>query len=270
MAPPGRRELAFALAERAATPAEYHGLGKWAPVWMRLIVVKDGAALRRRGGRPVPEWGVGFAFPGVNTVVIRADALDPGGALRHEMAHLALHAHIRGRVPLWLDEGYAVVAANESGRMLTLQLNLVVATRGVGDLGQLDRALRASEVEAQSGYALAGSAVSHLMRLQPTGSLDRLFDRLAAGVPFEAALLEVSGYDLAQFERSWRADIRRRYGVFVWLAAGGWVALVAALVVVAGIYRRRRDAPRREALNIGWPMPEPEEVPQLDQRQPDK
>ena len=236
-------------------------------------MVKDGAALRRRGGRPVPEWGVGFAFPGVNTIIIRADALDPSGALRHELAHLALHWKIRGRVPLWFDEGYAVVAAREFGRMLALQLNLAVATRGVKDLGQLNQALRAGEREAQAGYALAGSAVSHLIRLQPTRTLDRLLNRLAEGIPFEAALLEVSGYNLAQFERSWREDIRSRYGLIVWFAAGGWVALVAALVVGAGIYRRRRDAPRREALNVGWPMPDPDldhDVgPQLDQRQPD-
>lgn len=269
IAPPDLRPLGFALAEQAAVPIEFPGIGLWVPERLRLIVVESGASLRRAGGRPVPSWGVGYAFPRSSTIVIRADAIDPAGALRHELAHLALHARIQGRVPLWFDEGYAVVAAREFGRWLGLELNLAVATRGVGDLAALDRALRGAAPEAQTAYALAGSAVGHLIQLQPTGSLDRFVARLADGVGFEPALREVTGYDLAEFERSWQRELKRRYGLLVWVAAGGWLALTALAVALGVWYRRRREGPRRRALDLGWPLPGPGDGSQLDQRQSD-
>ncbi len=245
-------------------PIELPGIGRWEPDSLRLVVVDDAEALGTVSGGRAPPWGVGFALPATRTVMIRADALDPAGALRHELAHLGLHARIEGRVPLWFDEGYAVVAANEFGRMLALQLNLAVATKGVEGLRELDRGLRAGPGEAQTAYALAGSAVAHVLFLQPTGSLDKLIGRLEAGEGFGAALLATTGYDLDAFERSWRRQVRRRYGLFVWLIAGGWWALAGFGLVGFAALKRKRDRPRRAALDEGWPLPDLEEVDMLD------
>jgi hypothetical protein len=53
-------------------------------------------------------------------------------------------------------------------------------------------------------------------------------------------------------EIAWQRDVRRRYGWIVWLTAGGFWLLVALLVVAAAWLRRRRDRPRRAALDAGW------------------
>lgn len=258
------RGVGFALAEQAAVPVELPGIGRWDPDSLQLFVVDDAEALRTVSRGRAPSWGVGFALPATGTIMIRADAIDPAGALRHELAHLGLHSRIASRVPLWFDEGYAVVAANEFGRMLTLQLNLAVAIRGVGGLRELDRALRAGPGEAEAAYALAGSAVAHVLLLQPSASLDKLIGRLEAGEGFDTALLSTTGYDLPAFERSWRRQVRRRYGLFVWLMAGGWWALAGFGLVGFAALKRRRDAPRRAALDEGWPLPDTEEMDMLD------
>jgi hypothetical protein len=257
-APAERLDLAVALAEHADRPIMFPGLGSWRPNSLRLVVAGDGNAFRRLGRGRVPEWGMGLAFPRSGTVVIRADAPDPRAALRHELAHLALHDHIRSRVPLWFDEGYAVVAAGEFGRLQALELNLAVVRGAVPDLRALDAALRRGAGEAEAAYALAGSAVLHLLRLQPDGSLAPLLRHLAAGEPFDAAVSAVSGYDLSSFDRSWRQAVRRRYGWLVWFVAGGLWATAAVAVVALVLLRRHRDRPRRAALDEGWTVP-PEE-----------
>jgi len=43
---------------------------------------------------------------------------------------------------------------------------------------------------------------------------------------------------------------------------------MAALVVLASWYRRRRDVPRRLALDQGWPLPPEPEEPPLDEAGP--
>lgn len=270
VAPPTRTNLALALAEAADRAATWPGLGRREPSPLRLILVEGSDAFGASVPGRVPGWGAGLALPGARTIVIRADGGgDPFQTLRHELAHLALHEAVRVRLPLWFSEGYAVIAAGEFGRMQALRLNLALAGGRVPTFRQLDRELRATQLEAQQAYALAGTAVAYLARRHPQGSLDALIGHLERGVRFDEAVLLATGLPLAQFEIAWQRDTKRRYGLVVWLVAGGGWLIAGVLLIVGIILRRRRDRPRRAALDIGWPLPPPEEadpVPELDQR----
>lgn len=260
--------LAIGLAEEAGTAREWYGLGRREPGPLRLIVVRGGPPLDSVMQGRGPSWGAGFALPGARTIVIRVDAGDPHAILRHELAHLALHEAVRVRVPLWFDEGYAALAAGEWDRLDILQINLAVARGAVPGFFELDRALRANETTAQTAYALAASAVAMLARRHPDHSLVPLLNRLAAGEGFDAAVLATTGSRLASFEEEWQKDVRSRYGLVVWAVAGGFWLIVAGAVIWAYWLRRRRDRPRRLALDQGWTVaPEPEAEP-LDEAGP--
>lgn len=248
--------LAISLAEEADAPRTWSGLGRMVPGQIRLIVVRgEGAADSMVRGR-TPSWGAGFALPGARTIVIRADKGDPRQTLMHELAHFALHDAVRTRVPLWFDEGYAAVAAGEWDRIDALRLNLTVARGNVPDFDQLDRALRGGESTAQAAYALAASAVAMLARRHPDHSLAPLLDRLKSGEGFGPAVLATTGSPLGRFEVEWRKDVRRRYGLLVWFAAGGMWLVLSGIVLLGGWLRRRRDRPRRAALDDGWVVEE--------------
>jgi hypothetical protein len=254
----GDLNLAIALAEESDTPRTWYGLAPASPGPIRLIVVRGTAQLdslmRGRG----PAWGAGFAMPGARTIVIRADRGNPRQTLRHELAHFALHDAIAVRVPLWFDEGYAAIAAGEWDRLDGLRLNLTVARGRVPNFYELDRALRAGESTAEAAYALAASAVAMIARRHPGHSLEPLLTRLAGGESFDAALLATTGSTPGRFEVEWQKDVRKRYGLLVWVAAGGLWLFVAFGVILAAWLRRRRDRPRRAALDQGWVV-EPEE-----------
>jgi len=258
LAPRAVMTLGLALAEQADRARDWPGIGRREPGPIRLMVAPDSVAFARIAGGRVPGWGVGLAMPRGRAIVVRADAPDPAAALRHELAHLALHAAVRGRVPLWFDEGYAVIAAGEWDRMEALRLNLAVVRGAIGDLRSLDAALRQSETEAATAYALAGSAVLLLARSNPGNSLDALFVRLGAGTGFEEAVGITTGYSLETFERAWRKYLRQQYGWFVWLVAGGGWVILGVVVLVLARLRRKRDAPRRAALDTGWDVSEDE------------
>ena len=264
VAPKSAMSLGLALAEQADRAAEWPGLGRRTPGPIQLLVAPDAEAFMRVSRGRVPNWGVGLAIPGGRAIVVRADAPDPVEVLRHELAHLALHDAVRVRVPLWFDEGYAVVAAGEWDRMETLRVNLAVVRGAVGDLRTLDAALRQSAADASTAYALAGSAVMLLARSNPAQSLDALLTRLGAGTGFEEAVGITTGYTLGTFERAWQKDLRQRYGWLVWLAAGGGWAILGVVVLVLARWRRKRDAPRRAALDSGWDVTE-DEAPVLNE-----
>src|SRR6185295_12869572 len=99
------------------------------------------------------------------------------------------------------------------------------------------------------------SAVAMLARRHPDHSLAPLLTRLAAGEGFDDAVLATTGALTLQFEEDWRKDVRSRYGLVVWAVAGGFWLIVGGAVIWAGWLRRRRDRPRRLALDQGWTIP---------------
>ncbi len=255
VAEPGDVGLATALAEAAEPTRDWLGLGRVDLTPMTLVVAADADAFGRWSGGRLPRWGAGMTLPARRLVVIRADGGDPFGTLRHELAHLALHTVVPGRVPLWFDEGYAVVAAQEHGRLAALQLNLAVAMGRVPTLRQLDADLRGASDDAAAAYALAGSAVGELQRRHPQNSLEPLLGRLRDGVGFDAAVLATTGLDLERFDEVWHRSVRRRYNLGVWAATGGAWVVLALLLGFAAAWRRHADVPRRAALDEGWTLP---------------
>ncbi len=251
--------LATGLAEAAAGPVEWYGLGRRDPGEFRLIVVRGSPADGMVRGE-VPRWGAGFTFPAARTILIRADAGDPYRILRHELAHLVLADAIPVRLPLWFSEGYAALAAGEMGRLFALRLNLSVARGRIPGFFALDRGLRGNEPTAATSYALAASAVAMLARRHPQRSLEPLLRRLESGESFDAAVLATTGSPVERFEEEWQRDVRRRYGLFGWVVAGGVWVLASILAIVAMWLRRRRDRPRRLALDQDWVV-EPEDSP---------
>jgi hypothetical protein len=205
-----------------------------------------------------------MTVPSRRLVVIRWDAGPPLKTLRHELAHMAFHTRVPVRVPLWFSEGYAALAAGEHGRLDALQLNLAVALGRVPDLRELDAALRGGSGDAAPAYALAADAVADIARRHPTGSLAPLLGRLQAGESFDAALVASTGLDPDAFDERWSKAVRGRYNLGIWTVTGGaWLVVVLVLWVAAAL-RRARDAPRRLALDVGWPLPPPEELEVTD------
>jgi len=207
---PAQLELAAELAREAARPSEWPGLGLRAVDSFRLIVVPDARRLDSLTRGRAPPWAAAVALPESRTVVLRADGEALQGILRHELAHLTLHEAVKGRVPLWFDEGYAGWAAGEWDRLGLLELNLSVARGALPTLTRLDAALRGATSTADAAYALAVSAVTELARRNPTGTLDPLMARLVAGDDFDAAVLATTGLTLDRFEEEWQRAVRRR------------------------------------------------------------
>lgn len=249
---PAQLAIARELAVLAGKPAEWPGLGTVDPGPLRLIVVPDARHLDSLTAGRAPSWGAAVALPQSHTILLRADIGDLAQTLRHELAHLALHQMVRGRVPLWFDEGYAGWAAGEWNRFGSLELNLAVVRGSVPDLRDLDGALRGVSSTADAAYALAVSAVVELAERNPTRSLDPLLGLLRSGVDFDEAVLRTTGLSTGRFGEEWQRVVKRRYSLGVWLVAGGGWAIVALVVVVMVQVRRRRDRPRRAALDIGW------------------
>lgn len=241
-------------------PTEWLGLGQVDVTPITLVLVPDATGFAAWSRGRIPMWGAGMSVPSRRLVVIRADGGNPLQTLRHELAHIALHTRVPTRVPLWFSEGYAALAAGEHGRLDALQLNLAVALGRIPTLRELDGALRGSVADAGPAYALAAAAVADLARRHPSGTLAPMLRLLAQGDGFDDALLRSTGLDPLGFDEDWRRTMRGRYNLGIWLLTGGSWAVLALVLAALSAQRRRRDAPRRAALDVGWPLPPPDDT----------
>jgi hypothetical protein len=247
--------LGTRLGEESEGTHTWLGLGRVTSGPLRLMLAKDQPTFARWTHGAVPPWSAGAAWPDRGVIVLRLDLGDPFETLHHELAHIALHHQISGRVPRWFDEGYAVVAAGELGRLSGLRLDLAVATGDVPSLRELDGALVGEGVGAEEAYALAGSAVLAIAQLHPSGRLDPFLAAMQSGSTFEGAMA-AQGLTPDQFETEWHRLLKRQYNLGIWFLTGGAWVVLAVVLSIGVLWRRHLDAPRRAALNVGWALPE--------------
>ena len=259
---PAQVGLAAALAEAVDRTAPFPGIGRLPDRPIRLILAPTRVTFDSLTRGRLPRWSEGAAFPEVNTIVLLADrpTVRLSGALRHELAHLALQWRVRRPLPLWFEEGYAAVAAGEWDRLDALRLNWQLA-RGVRfDLDDVDRSLRGDRPDATTAYALATTAVLQLERWGGAAGLGPLIERLGSDTTFDAALRDTYHVTEGDFEVRWQREVETRYGWLGWAGAVGlfWAALGCLLIWVVRL-RRRRDQARKALLDEGWTVPDDEE-----------
>ena len=247
---PSQQGLATSLAELADRARDFPGIGALPDRPIRLILAPTRERYDSLTRGRLPLWSEGAAFPDAGTIVLLTDRPSARpAALRHELAHLALRWHVGRHVPLWFEEGYAAVAAQEWDRLDALRLNWQLA-RGVRmDLEDVDRALRGARGDAETGYALAATAVLMLQRWGGERGLGPLLANLPQAESFDAALRATYHVTEGDFELRWQRDVGSRYGWLSWLAAMGFFWLsIGALLAALVLLRRRRDQRKRAAL----------------------
>ncbi|HSJ05656.1 MAG TPA: hypothetical protein VK936_03070 [Longimicrobiales bacterium] len=216
------------------------------------------------GGR-VPDWGAGVAIPQRGMIVLPGYVSERTGThtlpvtLRHELAHIALQRHLGDiAIPRWFNEGYATWTAGQLDADAGWMLRLAFATNRAPSLDSLTLDWPLLAADARLAYLLSASAMRYMYSLGSDETFERFLGRWRESGSFEGTLREVYVVSTPQFERLWRAHVKRTYGwlqilvqsMFVWL-------VVAVLVAILFGIRRRRDRARLAPLRETEPPDEP-------------
>lgn len=207
------------------------------------------------GGR-APDWGAGIAVPRAGLVFLPGYVSDRTGThtlpliLRHELAHVALQRHLGdATIPRWFNEGYATWSAGQFDADAGWMLRIAFLTNRAPPLDSLTLDWPLMEADARLAYLLSASATRYLHSLGTDETFERFLSQWAATGSFEQTLRDVYILSSPQFERLWRAHVRRTYGWLQILTQSLFMWLVAALLVaVLFIIRRRRDRRRLAGL----------------------
>lgn len=265
---PGDRRLAERAWRAAASPFHLPGLPPGSSRISGTIFLAPTPEAYDSLTRGAPGWSAGVAIPSLRRIVVpafqssRTPLGDPISALRHEIAHLALHAYLPGNIPRWFDEGYATWASGEWDEGAGWQIRLALLRGDAPLLDSLTLDWPRMAPRARLAYLLSASAVHHLAtRASGERAFTAFLESWRRDGGFEVALRSVYHMTPGQLEREWRAMVRRRYG---WLLALSQTAVfwlvITVLFLVLGTARRRYNRARLEELRRQdrmLPIPDP-------------
>lgn len=249
---PGHEGLARRTLDAAARPQRLPGIPPDAMLTAGTIYLAPSAAVfdSLTGGR-APEWGAGVAIPALRMIVLPTypapgpTVREPATTLRHELAHLAVHAYLPAPVPRWFDEGYATWTSGGWDQSSAWQIRLAFLLGRAPPLDSLELVWPRDAERARLAYLLSASAVRHLVEIGGEDGFTALLEGWREEGSFDASLRRVYGMTPGQFEQSWRTMVKRRYG---WLLALSQVTVLwgvgSVLIIVLWRIRRRRNRER--------------------------
>ncbi len=254
---PQDRAIAERTLRAATRPLRLPGISPSVePPAARIVLAPTPAAFSSIT-RGAPHWSAGIAVPSERVIVLpaygseRTPLGDPIVALRHELVHLALNAHLPGRIPRWFDEGYATWASGEWDQGRGWEIRLALFTGGAPPLDSLRLGWPGGEADARLAYLLSASAVNFLAGRGGEHAFGAFLDAWRRAGDFDAALRGTYGITLTQFEAEWRSMVKHRYGWLLALSQMGVVwALVAVLLVLLTFPRRRRNREKLRKMEV--------------------
>lgn len=133
--------------------------------------------------------------------------------LKHELTHSFIQQKTRGHAPTWIQEGLAQWMEGLRSGDHAASLVRVYDRNQVIALRELERPwLRLSSDTAEYAYAWALANIEYIIQTGGLVDVERILDRLASGVPTEAAVHEVLHSDYEDVMKDTMKYLRQTYG----------------------------------------------------------
>jgi len=203
-------------------------------------------------GTWIPLWAVGVAYPGENLIVLRAPRAVKGSRIdvlevfAHEFSHIALGRALAGvKVPVWLNEGFAIYEAREWTFSRISVLTRASLMDRLIPLPLLTLSFPEEEGLAELAYAESFMFVSFLINKVGREAFHHLIRDYTRYGDLEGALRRGTGMNLADLEERWLVYLNLRVSWIPIITSVSALWFIAALIFIYGYMRKKRQAERR-------------------------
>lgn len=196
----------------------------------------------------LPKWAQGVALTRENKVVLKSPKysgtqIDLAKAAVHEFVHIMI-ANDVGGVPLWLNEGLAVMLSGE-GYFDNMSLPHASLTKSFIPFSQLENVLKFDQNKAQLAYQQSLAGTQYLVEQFGWQRVSRLLLGIKAGIPYDKAFFEATGLWPDEFENEWLKNKGGTYKFYFLrdFSSVLWYTVVPILfisAVVIAFFRHRR------------------------------
>lgn len=210
-----------------------------------LILLAPTAADFSRLAGPIAEHSSAVALPGRQTMIVSAPVMQSdslrslSSVLAHEMMHLYVGVRFPTGIPLWLNEGLAVIAGGEVRG--ADQLMILQALNRLPRLEELNHRFPQDPQRRQVAYAYSAAVTQYLIDEDYGGSMPALMAALTGpeGGGLLQRMWDATEQQMLEYRYRNRQDTWGNYLLIPLQSWFFWGAIVAVLVA-AYIARKRR------------------------------
>jgi hypothetical protein len=135
------------------------------------------------------------------------------GVLKHELTHSFVNQITRGRCPVWLNEGVAMLEQGRNSASYGRQLGKLYSAHKNIPLNQLEGSfMNFNSTEATVAYVESLAAVEYIRDTYGMSDVDRVLERIGEGSSAEAALRATIHSGYGQLEQEMADYLKKTYG----------------------------------------------------------
>ncbi len=257
--PDGQKAAAY-LAQNADTILETMAgdLGLQAGAVIEVYVVPEFEEFYRArpDARRLPSWAAGAAYPEKNLIVLllnRGSDLDK--TFLHETHHMLLGQAFRGseRVPRWLDEGLAMIWADEWSLSRLNTMTMAVLSGKLMPMDELAEHFPSDLRSAETAYCQSFYFIAFLKGEFGDTAFQRFFLEYIKHKDFTGALHLAYQMDWPELEKLWLKYTALHFSWIPLITSTSTLWFLAALLFIAGYIRKKHKA--RQIL-LAWQQEE--------------
>jgi len=133
--------------------------------------------------------------------------------LKHELTHSFVQQKTHGHAPTWIQEGLAQWMEGQRSGENAVVMAQIYSGGHAAPLGRLEGSwLNMGGDTARYAYAWALANIEYIVQADGMGDVERILDRIGAGMATEAALREVLHSDYNDVMQSTAEYLRKSYG----------------------------------------------------------
>jgi hypothetical protein len=220
------------------------------------IYILEEEEFQKEYGEYLPEWGIGFAIPSKNLIILRFPTtfVRPSRIqyiVGHEIAHILIHKTADSWIPRWFDEGCAIHLSREPGFIDEIQLSFAVLFQRLIPLSEIEHTYPHSRQKVRFAYLESASSIHYLILEHGPNIIMDILTETRKEKDFKKGFQASTGTDILVFEWEWRKWLKRRYS-FMFLLNTNILFIVAAVFVILMGVRQKLVRKRLYRIDEGF------------------
>jgi hypothetical protein len=227
-----------------------HDLGLPLQKPINVIIASTAEEFQRSqpGGSRVPAWAIGVAYPQDNLIILLSPAVRQRGPIdiiktfQHEVLHIILGQAFKGKenIPRWLDEGLAMIAANEWNMARLSTMTFAVLGRKTIPMQQLTESFPWDPEQAHIAYCQSFYFISFLKGRFGSDLFKTFLQNYTIYKNFQRAIFDTYNVRWEEMEELWRDYLRLRFSWIPLITSSTTLWFLATLIFILGYLRKKR------------------------------
>ena len=194
-------------------------------------------------GSKVPSWAIGVAYPSKNLIILQKNPrFDIIKTFRHETTHILLGQAFKGkeRVPLWLNEGLALIIAGEWSIYRLSTITSAVLTDSLIPMDSIVNSFPADLKDAELAYCQSFYFISFLKGKFGAAAFKAFLKEYSRHKNFYNAIRKTYHVSWNKMEALWLDYLGLRFSWIPVLTSTGFLWFAASIIFILGYIRKKR------------------------------